>query len=62
MFTWKSFEEISWKVVSTVHNIIKSTLTSLDGLSKLFQEIRIKNTIAELSPEYKKFAEWLRIE
>ena len=33
-----------------------------NGLSKLFQEIRVKNTIAELKPEYQKFAEWLRIE
>ena len=33
-----------------------------NGLTKLFQEIRTKNTIQELSPEYQKFAEWLRIE
>ncbi|KAL1859296.1 hypothetical protein Plec18167_007773 [Paecilomyces lecythidis] len=33
-----------------------------NGLTKLFSEIREKNTIADLSPEYQKFAEWLRIE
>ncbi|EAW09392.1 PX domain protein [Aspergillus clavatus NRRL 1] len=33
-----------------------------NGLTKLFSEIREKNTIAELSPQYQKFAEWLRIE
>ncbi|KAJ9218891.1 hypothetical protein DTO027B5_958 [Paecilomyces variotii] len=33
-----------------------------NGLTRLFSEIREKNTIAELSPEYQKFAEWLRIE
>jgi hypothetical protein len=33
-----------------------------DGVTKLFQEIRAKQTIEELSPEYQKFAEWLRIE
>ena len=33
-----------------------------NGLSRLFQEIRVKNSIAELKPEYQKFAEWLRIE
>jgi len=33
-----------------------------NGLTKLFAEIREKNTIAELKPEYKKFAEWVRIE
>lgn len=31
-------------------------------MTKLFTEIKQKTTIAELSPEYKKFAEWLRIE
>ncbi|GAM90919.1 hypothetical protein ANO11243_089660 [Dothideomycetidae sp. 11243] len=33
-----------------------------NGLSKLFAEIKQKNTIQELKPEYQKFAEWLRIE
>ena len=33
-----------------------------NGLSKLFQEIREKETIADLTVEYQKFAEWLRIE
>ncbi|KAF3390331.1 hypothetical protein F1880_009321 [Penicillium rolfsii] len=33
-----------------------------NGLTKLFAEIREKPCIAELSPQYQKFAEWLRIE
>ena len=33
-----------------------------NGLTKLFTEVKQKNTIQELSPEYQKFAEWLRIE
>ncbi|CRG88306.1 hypothetical protein PISL3812_05335 [Talaromyces islandicus] len=33
-----------------------------NGLTKLFAEIREKEKIEELSPEYQKFAEWLRIE
>ncbi|KAJ5594060.1 uncharacterized protein N7459_000268 [Penicillium hispanicum] len=33
-----------------------------NGLTKLFAEIREKPSIAELSPQYQKFAEWLRIE
>ncbi|KAF2013173.1 PX domain-containing protein [Aaosphaeria arxii CBS 175.79] len=37
-------------------------IVEANGLSHLFQEIRAKNTIAELKPEYQKFAEWLRIE
>lgn len=33
-----------------------------NGLTKLFAEIREKQTVADLSPQYQKFAEWLRIE
>ncbi|PGH09677.1 hypothetical protein AJ79_05643 [Helicocarpus griseus UAMH5409] len=33
-----------------------------NGLTKLFQEIRAKQSVEELSPQYQKFAEWLRIE
>jgi hypothetical protein len=34
----------------------------LDGLTKLFAEIREKEKIQDLTIEYQKFAEWLRIE
>ncbi|KAF2730167.1 hypothetical protein EJ04DRAFT_445738 [Polyplosphaeria fusca] len=37
-------------------------IVEANGLSHLFQEIRVKNTIKDLKPEYQKFAEWLRIE
>ncbi|KAL4918817.1 hypothetical protein BDW62DRAFT_210213 [Aspergillus aurantiobrunneus] len=33
-----------------------------NGLTKLFAEIREKPTVDDLSPQYQKFAEWLRIE
>lgn len=33
-----------------------------NGLTKLFQEIKDKETIQDLSIQYQKFAEWLRIE
>ncbi|KAK4989653.1 hypothetical protein LTR50_003120 [Elasticomyces elasticus] len=33
-----------------------------NGLSSLFKEIRQKSRIEDLAPEYKKFAEWVRIE
>ena len=36
--------------------------TAADGLTKLFAEIREKQKIADLTVEYQKFAEWLRIE
>ena len=39
-----------------------SMLTLTDGLTKLFAEIKEKQAIADLSFEYQKFAEWLRIE
>jgi predicted PhzF superfamily epimerase YddE/YHI9 len=37
-------------------------LSVADGLTKLFAEIREKQTVEDLSPQYQKFAEWLRIE
>lgn len=41
----------------------KSRLTlHADGLTKLFQEIKEKEKIADLTMEYQKFTEWLRIE
>ena len=40
----------------------RRSIVESNGLSKLFAEIKQKNTIQELSPEYQKFAEWLRIE
>ena len=41
---------------------IASNADQTDGLSKLFAEIRVKEKIEDLTVEYKKFAEWLRIE
>ena len=38
------------------------TDTDADGLTKLFAEIKEKPKIADLTVEYQKFAEWLRIE
>lgn len=40
----------------------RRSIVESNGLSKLFAEVRQKETIQELSPEYQKFAEWLRIE
>tara|TARA_R110002003_G_scaffold126_15_gene11564 strand:+ start:20735 stop:21703 length:969 start_codon:yes stop_codon:yes gene_type:complete len=37
-------------------------IVEANGLTNLFAEIKAKNTIRELKPEYQKFAEWLRIE
>ena len=40
----------------------RADLVYSDGLTKLFAEIRQKQTVQDLSPQYQKFAEWLRIE
>lgn len=40
----------------------RRSIVESNGLSNLFAEIRQKDTIQDLSPEYQKFAEWLRIE
>jgi hypothetical protein len=37
-------------------------IVEANGLTNLFAEIKAKNTIKELKPEYQRFAEWLRIE
>ncbi|KAH5721115.1 hypothetical protein HBI20_103050 [Parastagonospora nodorum] len=37
-------------------------IVEANGLTNLFAEVKAKNTIRELKPEYQKFAEWLRIE
>ena len=40
----------------------KANLVILDGLTKLFDEIRAKDKLECLDPQYRKIAEWLRIE
>ena len=40
----------------------KKLMVVTDGLTNLFKEIKDKEKIADLSLEYQKFAEWLRIE
>lgn len=34
----------------------------VEGLTKLFEEIRVKTSIKDLRPEYQKVAEWAKIE
>ena len=51
-----------WRAVNFRCGRCGRRLQFLDGLSKLFQEIKDKEKIADLSLEYQKFAEWLRIE
>lgn len=40
----------------------RRSIVEENGLTKLFSEIREKSSIQELSPQFQKFAEWLRIE
>ena len=53
---------LSKAVCGNLPNADEFTDMLLDGLSKLFAEIKEKEKIEDLSVEYKKFAEWLRIE
>ena len=48
-------------------DLIRNRMTSYDpltaeGLTKLFEEIRVKESIRDLRPEYQKIAEWAKIE
>jgi hypothetical protein len=45
----------------TAHRFRRDIIES-NGLTKLFKEIKEKQTIQDLSIQYQKFAEWLRIE
>jgi len=47
---------------SEIHFSLTELTNITDGLTKLFKEIKEKEKIADLSMEYQKFAEWLRIE
>lgn len=40
----------------------RQEIVNANGLTRLFQEIKEKETIQDLSIQYQKFAEWLRIE
>lgn len=55
-------EQFRRDIVERSELSFESAGLTIDGLTKLFQEIRDKPTIASLSMEYQKFAEWLRIE
>lgn len=61
----KQFYEIARKRAAELDIYMerfRRDIVERNGLTKLFAEIKVKNTIQELSPEYQKFAEWLRIE
>lgn len=40
----------------------RRTVIEKNGLRNLFAEVKVKNSIGELAPEYQKVCEWLRIE
>jgi hypothetical protein len=50
-----------WKTLLIMFRFRRDIVES-NGLTKLFQEIKDKQTIQDLSVQYQKFAEWLRIE
>ena len=61
----KKFYDIARKraaELDTYMETFRRNIVEANGLTKLFTEIREKEKIEDLSPEYQKFAEWLRIE
>jgi len=61
----RQFYEIARKraaELDTYMEKFRRDIVESNGLTKLFSEIRQKEKLEDLSPEYKKFAEWLRIE
>ncbi|KIW21319.1 hypothetical protein PV08_01899 [Exophiala spinifera] len=61
----KQFYEIARKRAAELDSYMEKfrrDIVESNGLTKLFAEIRNKDKLDDLAPEYKKFAEWLRIE
>lgn len=61
----KQFYEIARKRAAELDVYMEQfrrDIVESNGLTKLFQEIKDKETIQDLSVQYQKFAEWLRIE
>ncbi|KAG8164791.1 hypothetical protein KVR01_005066 [Diaporthe batatas] len=61
----KQFYEIARKRAAELDIYMeqfRQEIVDANGLTKLFQEIKDKETIQDLSVQYQKFAEWLRIE
>ncbi|CZT45753.1 probable membrane coat complex Retromer, subunit VPS5/SNX1, Sorting nexins, and related PX domain-containing proteins [Rhynchosporium secalis] len=57
----KQFYEIARKRAADL-DVFRRDIVESNGLTKLFKEIKEKQTIQDLSIQYQKFAEWLRIE
>ena len=61
----KQFYEIARKRAAELDIYMEKfrrDIVESNGLTKLFSEVKTKEKIEDLSPEYQKFAEWLRIE
>ncbi|KAG5933460.1 hypothetical protein E4U53_000985 [Claviceps sorghi] len=61
----KKFYEIARKRAAELDEYMEQfrrDIVERNGLTMLFKEIKDKNTIQDLSLQYQKFAEWLRIE
>lgn len=61
--TWSSEYTHFWSLMGLTDICrFRRDIVESNGLTKLFQEIKEKETIPDLSIQYRKFAEWLRIE
>lgn len=62
MCIWSSTFYLVLRVISLTYYRFRRDIVESNGLTKLFKEIKEKQTIGDLSIQYQKFAEWLRIE
>lgn len=61
MEQWVHLSHPTWYMADNSPRF-RQEIVDANGLTKLFQEIKDKETIQDLSIQYQKFAEWLRIE
>lgn len=64
MCTWNSESRWPINIVYLFANLerFRRDIIETNGLTKLFKEIKVKSSIQDMSIQYQKFCEWLRIE
>lgn len=63
IFTWKSESKcVKSLKLQTNCDRFRRDIIETNGLTKLFKEIKVKESIQDMSLQYQKFCEWLRIE
>jgi hypothetical protein len=63
IYTWKSESRCARLLkLKTNYDRFRRDIIETNGLTKLFKEIKVKESIQDMSLQYQKFCEWLRIE